>query len=319
MINSACKICGNALNNLFFEVREMMFGLREKFSYMECSNCKCIQLLQIPEDLDKYYPEDYYSYNGHSENETIRKSFFKTIKRDLKKKLLDNYLEGENLIGRLMKSKFSGYYPWIKQKTIKSTSRILDIGCGSGELLLRMYNDGFRNLTGADPFIAAEIKYNCGIKIYKKQIDELTGAYDVIMMHHAFEHMASPLKVLQTIHRLLAENGILIIRIPVADCFAWRKYGINWVQLDAPRHFFLHTRRSMQILSKQAGFVLEDVVYDSHYLQFAGSEKYVRDVSLREEKNLFSDAEIKKFNSEAEKLNAMNDGDQACFYLKKMS
>ncbi|MFT4153061.1 class I SAM-dependent methyltransferase [Parafilimonas sp.] len=286
---------------------------------MECSNCKCIQLMQIPESFSKYYPDNYYSYNGNPENKTIQKSFFKTFKRNLKAKLLDNYLEGENLIGRLMKTKFNGYYPWIKAKTFKSTSKILDIGCGSGELLLRMYNDGFRNLTGADPFIARPITYECGINIYKKQLEELSGNYDIIMLHHAFEHLAEPLKVLQSIHNLLAAEGLLIIRIPVADCFAWRRYGTNWVQLDAPRHIFLHTPKSIEILSRQSGFEIEDIIYDSYYLQFAGSEKYLRDIALTDKTELFTSDEINDFNKKSIELNALRDGDQACFYLRKMN
>lgn len=318
MNNAACKICNNATNNLVFQAREMMFGFREKFLYMECAECKCIQLLEIPDDMQKYYPDDYYSYHGNSEDDTIRKTFFKTFKRNLKKKLLDNYLEGENFISNLMKSKFNGYYPWIKQKTIKSNSRILDAGCGSGELLLRMYNDGFRNLTGADPYIPKEIEYNCGIKIYKKQLNELTETFDVIMLHHAFEHMAEPLMILQNINRLLTPQGLVIIRIPVGNCFAWRKYGADWVQLDAPRHFFLHTPHSMQLLCKQSGFELFDIMYDSYYLQFFGSEKYLHDIPLKDKREVLSSTEIEKFNREAERLNKINDGDQACFYLKKI-
>lgn len=319
MTKTTCKICNNASGNLLFEVKEMMFGLRETFLYMECRECKCIQLTQIPENFDKYYPPNYYSYNGSQENAIIRKNLFKTIKRNVKARVLDSYLGGKGLAGRLLKSKYSAYYPWIQQKKFKSTSRILDVGCGSGELLLRMYNDGFRNLTGADPFIAMPITYECGIKIHKKHIEELSGTYDVIMLHHAFEHMAEPLKVLKNLYRLLAPGGLLIIRIPVADCFAWRTYRNNWVQLDAPRHIFLHTPASIKILNRQAGFEIEDIIYDSFYLQFAGSEKYVRDIPLTDKTELFTREEINEFNKKSAALNAQKDGDQAVFYLRKLN
>ncbi len=319
MTETACKICNNASDNSLFEVKEMMFGLREPFLYMECGECKCNQLIEISENLDKYYSENYYSYNGNSENEIIKKTFFKTLKRNVKARLLDNYLEEKSLVSRFLKAKYSAYYPWIQQKKFKSTSRILDIGCGSGELLLRMYNDGFRNLAGTDPFIARPITYECGITIHKKHIEELSGTYDVIMLHHAFEHMAEPLKVLENLYRLLAPGALLIIRIPVADCFAWRTYRNNWVQLDAPRHFFLHTPASIKLLSRQAGFEIEDIIYDSFYLQFAGSEKYLRDIPLTDKTELFTSDEIDDFNKRSAVLNAQKDGDQAVFYLRKLN
>ena len=36
--------------------------------------------------------------------------------------------------------------------------------------------------------------------------------------------------------------------IPVKSQTIWEKYGVNWSQIDAPRHFFLHTIKSFKIL-----------------------------------------------------------------------
>ena len=312
-----CKICGNTDNNITVVAREMMFGLRDEFEYLECGNCGCLQIKEIPENITRYYPDNYYSYQSKGEDQLIQNSLAKTLKRNLKKKVLNYYLQGDSLTGKLISSKYKSYYPWIKKNTLNSHSKILDVGCGSGELLLKMYNDGFRDLTGVDPYIKQEINYKSGITIYKKQLEELTEKYDLIMLHHAFEHMDQPLEVLKKMFHLLNNKGFVMIRIPVAACFAWRKYGVNWVQLDPPRHFFLHTTRSMQILCEQSGFRLLDVVYDSYALQFTGSEKYLRNIPLIEDVQLFSEKEIKEFTNEANRLNKIKDGDAACFYLFK--
>jgi len=314
---TACKICGNTEDNRTHIGKEMMFGVKDEFEYLECGQCKCLQIKEIPADLAKYYPDDYYSYFSKGEEHHIRNSFSKIAKRTLKKRLLDYYLQGNNPIGKMLNAKFSGYYPWIKKNTLSSQSNILDVGCGAGELLLKMYNDGFRRLTGLDPFIKDDIHYNCGITIHKKTLDQLTEKYDLIMMHHAFEHMDEPLAILKNIHKLLNPKGMALIRIPVADCYAWRNYGVNWVQLDAPRHIFLHTVRSMQLLATQSGLRFADVVYDSWSLQFYGSELYKRNIPLRanKEKEIFTAEELAAFSAEARKLNDKNDGDQACFYL----
>jgi 2-polyprenyl-3-methyl-5-hydroxy-6-metoxy-1,4-benzoquinol methylase len=196
-------------------------------------------------------------------------------------------------------------------------SAVLDVGCGYGELLLRMQNDGFTNLTGLDPFIQATIRYDCGVVVHKQSLSEHKGLYDVVMLNHAFEHMDEPLQTLKCMRDLLAVDGLLLIRIPVADSFAFQKYKENWVQLDAPRHFFLHTSRSMSLLAQQAGYIITRTLYDSSEFQFTGSESYVRNVALNEAGVVFTATELENFAAESRRLNAAHQGDQACFYLRK--
>ena len=49
-----CPICGNDKNNLEFTVKEMQYGLREEFIYIECSECRCLFIKDIPKNMDKY-------------------------------------------------------------------------------------------------------------------------------------------------------------------------------------------------------------------------------------------------------------------------
>ncbi len=313
----ACKICGNNESNSVFIAREMMFGFRDEFQYIECGTCGCLQLVEIPENIQKYYPNNYYSFEIKGEDHYIQNTLIKSVKRALKRKVLGDFLQGNGFVSKLVTPKYTSYYPWIKKGILKPHSAILDVGCGNGELLLRMYNDGFRNLKGADPFIKEDIYYKCGIVIHRKDIRSLTGEFDFIMLHHAFEHLNDPLQELKNICNLLSRKGIILIRIPVANSFAWRKYGVNWVQLDAPRHFFLHTPKSMDVLSEKAGLTITDIMYDSYAFQFIGSEKYIRDISLHQDADFLSQEQLRKFELESKRLNDISQGDQACFYLTK--
>jgi SAM-dependent methyltransferase len=317
--NEPCKVCGNAEGNETFVAREMMFGFRDEFEYLKCSQCGCLQIKEIPSDIARYYPDNYYSYANNGELQIIEMASSKRIKRAFKKIFLNSTLQNRNFIGRYFSGKLHAYYPWLKTKNLDSKSKILDVGCGSGELLLKMYNEGFRNLTGVDPFIKEDIFYKCGITIYKKQLSEVTEKYDLVMLHHAFEHMNKPGEILATINGILNPGGAVVIRIPIVDSMAWEKYGVNWVQLDAPRHFFLHTNKSIQILSRQTGFELADVIYDSWELQFFGSEKYLKDIPLVDKKEIFSQTEMEQFKNEAQRQNQAKQGDQACFYLIKLN
>ena len=159
----------------------------------------------------------------------------------------------------------------------------------------------------------------------KSSFSFLRNFSDFIILHHSFEHMAEPLSVLKKIYQLLLPNGYVLIRIPVSSSYAWREYDLNWVQLDAPRHLFLHSIESMQLLAKQAGFQMKDIVFDSSAFQFWGSEQYLHDIPLRADnsylvnpdKSIFTPVQIENYKRRAKELNDKNDGDSACFYLYK--
>ena len=128
--------------------------------------------------------------------------------------------------------------------------------------------------------------------------------------------MPDPTDVFYHLNRLLRKDGILIIRIPLVDGYAWRKYGMDWYQVDAPRHFFLHTQKSISLLAQSVNMEIVKVEFDSTGAQIINSEKYVRNISLFEEFNV-SNKVRKEADKKARRLNVLNDGDQACFYIKK--
>lgn len=323
-----CAICNNQTDNKTHIVKEMMFGSRDEFEYLECAQCGCIQIKEIPENIAKYYPSNFYSFKENTCDPKVN-SFESFLKRQRMKYLIYGNKEIGILLSKILrkiyKTPMPDYYEWFRKLQLPLESAILDVGCGSGKLLLQMRDDGFTNLTGVDPFIKSDIFYKNGVKVLKKYLHEIECLFDFIMLNHSFEHMPQPLSVLQELYRIVKKNKYILVRIPVASSFAWRKYGVNWVQIDAPRHFFIPTIKSMEILSNQAGFEITDIVYDSHAFQFWGSEQLLRNIAIMEsesyainaEKSIFSKQEIDSFDSMAKLLNKQKDGDAACFYLYK--
>ena len=58
---AGCPLCGGRTGAATYEAREMMLGTRERFHYGECGACGTLVLLDVPSDLGRYYPDDYYS------------------------------------------------------------------------------------------------------------------------------------------------------------------------------------------------------------------------------------------------------------------
>jgi len=315
-----CKVCGNEQDNRLHQVKEMQLGLRETFTYLECAQCGLMQLENIPDDLGKYYPnEGYYSFNRGLD---IRP------KADALRKLKASYLVyGKNkLAGSLLSIGYKApdYYSWIKNAGVQYGDAILDVGTGNGSLLLDLFKIGFTNLTGIDPFIEKDLQYG-DINIYKKSIFEITGAFDLIMLHHAFEHMDEPLKVLQQLFSLMKKGKYLLIRTPVMGMYSWKKYGVNWMDLDAPRHIIIHSLKSMELLAKQSGFELRKTVFDGNYMSLIGSDQYAKDIALPDANSYMADKAASGYSkSDIENFKAINSqnnkaeiADQATFYLFK--
>ena len=306
----ACKICGNTENNHIHLAKERLLNLRDEFQYLECANCYCLQIVETPDNLSKYYPGEYYSFRQPKFGLTLNPVVY-----SLKKSLLRHYLGKFDPVGAMISIFLPHPFPWMKPGLIGFSDSVLDVGCGSGRVILSMQRSGFRNLTGIDPFLEQDLQNTTNLKILKKDLFEISGQYDFVMMHHAFEHMDHPGKVLEKIRNLLKPEGKLLIRIPVANSHAWRKYRTHWFALDAPRHLFLHTTNSIHLLAAKAGLQIDRIEYDSSFVQFASSEKYLRDIPYSDDFTMFSKKEMKDFSKEAARLNSIGDGDCACFYL----
>ncbi len=298
----------------------MQFGTRDEFNYCECSVCGCLQLVNPPDDISKYYPQNYFSFQQQK-------------KSSLKEKLnvyRDKYvLSNKNLVGNIL-SKIYGaptYTNWIVNAGVNFESEILDVGCGAGELLNRMGNAGFKNAMGIDLFIDNDIHYKNGVQILKKSLFEINSRFDFVMMHHSLEHLPDQHKVFKKLYNILKPKKTLLIRIPICSSVAWKRYRENWFALEAPRHYYIHSEKSIKFMADKHGFKIKNISYDSRSIQFWASIQYQKDIPLMDEKSyfvnpkesIFPDKEIKEFEEETKILNKNGGADQAVIYLERIN
>ncbi len=313
-----CKICGcDKLEHHLF--REMMFRIGDEFEYLECKFCGCIQIADIPVDLDRYYPHEYYSFDLPKLNWKGK------IRNRLIRHILCNRIYGINILGLLLDFFYEPELEnWLAIPKVRFDHKILDVGCGSGHLLLKLHSIGYKHLQGIDPYLESEFELAPNLWLRKFQLSELEPHFDFIMLHHSLEHMPDQHAVMHDLHRLLSPNRCCLVRIPIA-AQAWREYGKNWVQLDAPRHLYSHSDRSFRMLAEQHGFNINRVVYDSTAFQFWASEQYQNGITLYDPQSLLHQIHNPLFRIKMHKLygnrvidlNLHHQGDQACFYLRK--
>lgn len=288
--------------------REMMFGWRDRFAYCECPSCGSVHIAQAPADLARFYPADYYSLRPTM----ARPALLPGLQRAWTAWLVESrtWLAGE--IARRIARKHPLCH-WARLGRARFSSAILDVGCGSGELLRRLQRSGFAHLTGVDPYVAADTD-EPGLRIFRAELASVTGKFDLIMMHHVLEHLANPVVELTLARERLQADGRILVRIPVAGSFAYREYGADWYHLDAPRHLCIPSVRGLDRLAQRSGLRVLHREFDGTHLTFRMSDSYRSDIpSLNAP--LWNRSTRRRYRRRAARLNRDGDGDLGVFVL----
>lgn len=312
--NKTCSVCGNSDIEII-TVKEMRNGWREKHDYYFCRNCRFLGLITIPENMQRYYENGYYT----SSKPYVPVSGLRSVFWYVRAKSYDTFLHPV-----WSKFAYNTILDWKHKLRLRFTDKILDYGCGNGDILFEFYKNGFRDLQGLDPYLPT-IKSKLPLKLSKGSIHQFNSdeRFNLIMMHHSFEHMPDQRRILEQLKSSLTRDGKLLIRMPLVN-EAFNTYRENWVQIDAPRHTGIHSVTSFEILAKQCGYKITEVFYDSTEFQFIGSEQNKNDIAFFDEnsiktdagKSIFSANDIVKYKAKALEYNRAGKGDQGGFILE---
>lgn len=310
-----CRLCGGTIARTL-DVREMMFGTREHFAYELCAACGCLQIATIPADIARHYPPGYYSFAVKPPGT------LKRLRRRLKRSPI---LAAPHPVAGWLKRAFprDRLLHLYRDIGVTTADRILDVGTGSGEHVLALRDAGVSKAVGLDPYVDADIMDGGGVLVHKRDLGAMTGEFDLVTFHHALEHVPDQVQSLAQARARLGARGRILVRVPCVSSWAFEQYGTNWVNLDAPRHFCLHSHQSMGIAAAKAGLVIDRLWCDATGMSFMGSEQYRRDIPLTDPRSftrnkrgsIFSESERAEFERRATMLNAALRGDFICVLL----
>lgn len=329
MAAARCRLCDHVEGNRTFEAREMLLGTRERFTYLACAGCQALSIEPEPERVDAYYPREYYA--APPDSALGVPGWAGTMMGGPVASLLAVGKQRGPGLERYLAGRAFAFY--LAPLGLAPDARILDVGCGDGGFLRALALLGFERGCGLDPLVDPARLMDTGSSVRRVSLFELEPepAWDLVMLHHSFEHMPAPAEALARVAALLRPGGTCLLRVPLVPCFAWERYGVDWIGLDAPRHFVIHSPRSLRRLADAAGLRIARVLHDSTSLQFWGSELYARDVALYadlpplrklalacgEDGERFPLAKLTAMELRAQQLNREGTGDQAAFYLVK--
>lgn len=311
-----CRICGNAEGNNAFIAKDMRWGTRRDFTYMECASCGCVQLVDVIADMSEYYSNDSYAA-------------FSTLERSWPRRKARALRNAYAVLGR------GGVMGWLLDrltplppayrivgKYASRGSRVLDVGCGIGSYIRDLGDIGFKQVSVIDPFLEKDIVYPNGVTVRRMFVQDLNDSYDVVISHHSFEHVPDPEKFLDSIRKNLAPRGVCILTIPVAEDL-YRQYGKDCYLLQAPQHLFLYTIKGFSLLAQDHGLKIEKEIRsaDSAVIWDQYSSLWRRDISVAEiDRDLdayFSAEELRCFHKNRADLSAQRKGDNVTFILSR--
>jgi O-antigen/teichoic acid export membrane protein/2-polyprenyl-3-methyl-5-hydroxy-6-metoxy-1,4-benzoquinol methylase len=135
-------------------------------------------------------------------------------------------------------------------------NRVLDLGCGSGDLMARLRGLGWDPVgVDTDPEAVATATGH-GLDARTGTLSDQVfpaGHFDAIVSSHVIEHLDQPVELLQECQRILKPGGVLVFVTPNLNSLCRHLFGQAWSSLDPPRHVMLHTERSLRRAASQAG------------------------------------------------------------------
>jgi SAM-dependent methyltransferase len=142
--------------------------------------------------------------------------------------------------------------------TLVTRKSYLDIGTGLGGILDLM-KDVASEVHGVE--LQAEVRdylnKEAGLKVYDGLESIPSGKiFDVVTLFHVFEHLSDPVGMLKQVREKMNVGGKLVIEVPHANDFLIRFLDLESFKSFTfwSEHLILHTRTSLEIMLRAAGF-----------------------------------------------------------------
>jgi len=200
----------------------------------------------------------------------IKNSFQKRVKNKLRR-IAMKHLGGpvSKMLDRWVALPPQAGFQALYRLKLSADDAILDVGCGDGTMVGALDRIGFTHVCGCDPFITQEKTFDNGARLLKSELSGVPGVWDLIMLHHCFEHVPNPAATARMICEKLKPGGLCLLRFPNVDSVEFTRYGENWWGLHAPRHYFLLSQKALKLVWQATGMHIEQIWCDSqpdHYI-----------------------------------------------------
>jgi 2-polyprenyl-3-methyl-5-hydroxy-6-metoxy-1,4-benzoquinol methylase len=256
-----CPICSSQGGVLYRGLEDSLFSAPGIWSLSKCTNEKCGLCWLDPAPAQADLSLLYSDYATHGERASQRE--FKSRLRSAMLRIYES--------ARALPLAIAG----IKGEKLKLTNMflddlpagsVLDLGCGDGRFLHRMYQAGW-SVTGLDfdqKAIEAARKMfgKFGFRLLHTDLFSAQfpdNSFDAVTMNHVIEHVPEPIELLAEVRRVLKPEGRLVATTPNIRSLAHSVFADCWRGLEPPRHLQIFSLPALENCGRKAGFTKLEV------------------------------------------------------------
>ncbi len=283
---NTCILCQEEGTTLYESMTDRLFSVPGTWGFLRCPRCGLVWLnpRPIPDELGKVYAQ-YHTHIAGSKNRRLT-TWWRRFETALCTEIpgYETLAEGwgwqklARLSGKFPLTKDAGFLGTMCLDGTLKKGRLLDVGCGSGDFLVRMKKAGW-DVHGIepDPEAVRVAHAKLGDCVLLGTVDHSSlgeGSFDAVTLHHVVEHAYDPIGLLRRCGRLLKPGGRLALVTPNIDSMGHRLFGQAWRGLEPPRHihlFSIRTLRKLAALSRLEVKVLRTSSRSAHWIWTASN------------------------------------------------
>ena len=269
-----CPVCGSRSRvPLYRDLTDRSYrSAPGRWHLDRCTECGSAYLdpRPTPETIGLAYATYYSGASPAREEETL-----KPLDR-VRRAIRNGYLNHRYGYGLRPASRLGAWIvPWLVRRRQEADEfvrhlhmraghpRLLDVGCGEGDFLVRMASLGWE-AHGIEPHEdAVHVARSRGADVQSGTLAtaQLSPAwYDAATFRLVLEQVPDPARALTSVHEALAPGGILWVATPSLEAESHRRFGASWILLEPPRHGVLFTASSLAALVRKIGFEVITIV-----------------------------------------------------------
>jgi SAM-dependent methyltransferase len=141
----------------------------------------------------------------------------------------------------------------------QACGRLLDVGCATGTFLRAVREAGGWETHGVEMSSAAVqiARERYGLDVSAGTLEAAAfpnEMFDAVTLWDVLEHLPDPAASLTEIWRILKAAGVLILRVPNGASWDAQWFGPYWAGLEPPRHTYVFTPQTLELLLVKSGF-----------------------------------------------------------------
>ena len=212
-----CVACGSS------EARNL--GIKNELDIVRCHKCRTLYTPYSPWYSSEYFYLGYYLKPEETETPQFVKERLDEITAD--------------------------FVPY------RQNNRLLDLGCGAGDLLLAARKRGWQGQGLDVSSHAAQHVRDLGFEVFVGELEAAkfpTAHFDVVTAAELLEHVFDPRALVAEVARILRPGGLFWLTTPHARGLSARLLGLKWQCIWPPEHLQLFSIAGLRALLRSAGF-----------------------------------------------------------------